>query len=100
MLEVETVEVVVQVNGKIRDRLHVAPDVAEDELVALARGSERCRRSWTGAMRRVSSSSRASSSTSLSRKGPSRLRDGLFRGLNVGTSRRSALDWHGLLTKS
>ncbi len=41
MLEVETVEVVVQVNGKIRDRLHVAPDVAEDELVALARGSEK-----------------------------------------------------------
>ena len=41
MLEVETVEVVVQVNGKIRDRLHVAPDVAEDELVALARESEK-----------------------------------------------------------
>jgi leucyl-tRNA synthetase len=31
----------VQVNGKIRDRLHVPPDVAEDELVALARASER-----------------------------------------------------------
>jgi leucyl-tRNA synthetase len=43
MLEVETVEVVVQVNGKIRDRLQVAPDLAEDELVALARGSERVR---------------------------------------------------------
>ena len=41
MLEVETVEVVVQVNGKIRDRLHVSPDLAEDELVALARASER-----------------------------------------------------------
>ena len=41
MLTVETVEVVVQVNGKIRDRLHVAPDVAEDDLVALARESER-----------------------------------------------------------
>jgi leucyl-tRNA synthetase len=43
MLEVETVEVVVQVNGKIRDRLHVAPNVAGDELVALARESERVR---------------------------------------------------------
>jgi leucyl-tRNA synthetase len=41
MLEVDTVEVVVQVNGKIRDRLHVAPSLAEDELVALARASER-----------------------------------------------------------
>jgi leucyl-tRNA synthetase len=40
-LEVETVEVVVQVNGRIRDRLHVSPDTAEDELVALARASER-----------------------------------------------------------
>jgi leucyl-tRNA synthetase len=37
----ETVEVVVQVNGRIRDRLHVAPDTPEDELVALARASER-----------------------------------------------------------
>jgi leucyl-tRNA synthetase len=41
LLEVETVEVVVQVNGRIRDRLHVSPDLAEDELVALARSSER-----------------------------------------------------------
>jgi leucyl-tRNA synthetase len=41
MLEVETVEVVVQVNGRIRDRLQVSPDLAEDELVALARASER-----------------------------------------------------------
>jgi leucyl-tRNA synthetase len=41
LLEVDTVEVVVQVNGKIRDRLHVAADVGEDELVALARASER-----------------------------------------------------------
>ena len=41
LLEVDTVEVVVQVNGKIRDRLHVAPDMEQDELVALARASER-----------------------------------------------------------
>jgi leucyl-tRNA synthetase len=41
LLEVDAVEVVVQVNGKIRDRLQVPPDVPEDELVALARASER-----------------------------------------------------------
>jgi leucyl-tRNA synthetase len=41
LLEVETVEVVVQVNGKIRDRLHVSPDLTEEELVAMARASER-----------------------------------------------------------
>jgi leucyl-tRNA synthetase len=41
MLEVDTVEVVVQVNGKIRDRVHVSPALPEDELVALARASER-----------------------------------------------------------
>ncbi len=41
LLEVDTVEVVVQVNGRIRDRLHVSPDLAEEELVALARASER-----------------------------------------------------------
>ena len=43
MLEVDVVEVVIQVDGKIRDRLQVSPDIAEDELVALARSSERVR---------------------------------------------------------
>ncbi len=41
MLERDTLEVVVQVNGKLRDRLHVAASIPEDELVALARASER-----------------------------------------------------------
>ena len=41
MLERDTLEVVVQVNGKLRDRLHVAASISEDELVALARASER-----------------------------------------------------------
>jgi leucyl-tRNA synthetase len=41
MLEVDTVEVVVQVDGRIRDRLHVAPELSDEELVALARASER-----------------------------------------------------------
>jgi len=48
MLEVETVEVVVQVNGKIRDRLHVPPSIGEEELVAHARGSERVRAQLDG----------------------------------------------------
>ena len=37
----ETIEVVVQVNGRVRERLHVPPDTPDDELVALARASER-----------------------------------------------------------
>jgi leucyl-tRNA synthetase len=41
LLELESVEVVVQVNGRVRERLHVAPGTPEDELVALARASER-----------------------------------------------------------
>jgi leucyl-tRNA synthetase len=41
LLEVDTVEVVVQVNGRVRDRLHVSPGLPEDELVTLARASER-----------------------------------------------------------
>ena len=41
LLERETVEVVLQVNGKLRDRLQVAASISEDELVALARASER-----------------------------------------------------------
>ena len=41
LLEVETIEVVVQVNGRVRERLHVPPGTPDDELVALARASER-----------------------------------------------------------
>jgi leucyl-tRNA synthetase len=41
LLEVDTVEVVVQVNGRIRDRLVVSPDLPDEELVALARASEK-----------------------------------------------------------
>ncbi len=41
MLERETLEVVVQVNGKLRDRLQVPAATPEDEIVALARASER-----------------------------------------------------------
>jgi leucyl-tRNA synthetase len=41
MLAVETVTMVVQVNGKVRDRLEVAPDVAEGEAADLALQSPR-----------------------------------------------------------
>ena len=41
MLEVETVEIPVQVNGRIRDRLHVPPGTVKEELIALALASER-----------------------------------------------------------
>jgi leucyl-tRNA synthetase len=37
----DTFELVVQVNGKVRDRFEVDASLSEDELVALARGSER-----------------------------------------------------------
>ncbi len=41
LLERDTVEVVLQVNGKLRDRIQVPSSIGEDELVALARASER-----------------------------------------------------------
>ena len=41
MLARETIEVVLQVNGKLRDRLQVPAAIGEAELVALARASER-----------------------------------------------------------
>jgi leucyl-tRNA synthetase len=44
----ETVEVVVQVNGKLRDRLHVPPDTPDAELVRLALESERVRAHLNG----------------------------------------------------
>jgi leucyl-tRNA synthetase len=41
LLERDSVEVVLQVNGKLRDRLQVPASIGEEELVALARASER-----------------------------------------------------------
>jgi leucyl-tRNA synthetase len=50
----DIVEVVVQVNGKVRDRLQVAAGSPEDEVVALARSSERVQAHLNGAdVRRV-----------------------------------------------
>jgi len=48
MLERETVEVVLQVNGKLRDRLQVPASISEEDLVALARRSERVRAHLNG----------------------------------------------------
>ncbi|MFN8223703.1 MAG: leucine--tRNA ligase [Gaiellales bacterium] len=41
LLARDEIEIVVQVNGKLRDRLHVAPGTGDDELVALALASEK-----------------------------------------------------------
>jgi leucyl-tRNA synthetase len=43
MLQRETFELVVQVNGKVRDRLHVPVDLPEEELVARAKESPKVR---------------------------------------------------------
>ena len=53
LLATETVEVVVQVNGKLRDRLQVPAGTPEDELVALALASERVRAHVNGEPRRT-----------------------------------------------
>jgi leucyl-tRNA synthetase len=49
MLEQETFELVVQVNGKVRDRFEVGVDLSEDELVARALASERVQAHVDGA---------------------------------------------------
>jgi leucyl-tRNA synthetase len=41
MLERDTFELVIQVNGKVRDRVEVATDTPEAELIELAKGSPR-----------------------------------------------------------
>jgi leucyl-tRNA synthetase len=48
-LQRDTIELVVQVNGKVRDRLQVPAGLSEDELVALARASERVQSFLNGA---------------------------------------------------
>ncbi len=49
----DTVEIVVQVNGKVRDRLRVAPDTSGEELLALALASERVRAFLDGEPRKT-----------------------------------------------
>jgi leucyl-tRNA synthetase len=48
LLERETYLLVVQVNGKLRDRIEVAADTAEEELVELAKSSENVQRHLDG----------------------------------------------------
>ena len=61
MLERETFELVIQVNGRVRDRVEAAATLSDDELVELAKGSRRCRLIWTARRSARQSSSRASS---------------------------------------
>jgi leucyl-tRNA synthetase len=48
LLEHDTYMLVVQVNGKLRDRIEVASDTAESELVELAKGSDNVQRHLDG----------------------------------------------------
>jgi leucyl-tRNA synthetase len=48
LLERETYMLVVQVNGKLRDRIEVASDTAEGELVDLAKASDNVQRHLDG----------------------------------------------------
>jgi leucyl-tRNA synthetase len=53
MLQRETIELVLQVNGKVRDRVHVPAGLSEDELIARARASEKVQAHLNGEERRV-----------------------------------------------
>ena len=53
MLQRDTIELVLQVNGKVRDRIQVPAGLPEDELIARARASERVQAHLDGAERRV-----------------------------------------------
>jgi leucyl-tRNA synthetase len=53
MLKHDTVELVLQVNGKVRDRVQVPAGLSEDELVARARASEKVQAYLNGEERRV-----------------------------------------------
>ncbi|HEY6052344.1 MAG TPA: leucine--tRNA ligase [Gaiellaceae bacterium] len=53
LVEHETVELVLQVNGKVRDRVQVPAGLSEDELIARARASEKVQAHVTGQERRV-----------------------------------------------
>ena len=41
LLERETFELVIQVNGRVRDRVAAASSLSDDELIELAKGSEK-----------------------------------------------------------
>jgi leucyl-tRNA synthetase len=47
-LQRDSVVVVLQVNGKVRDRIEVAPGLSEDELIAHAKASEKVQEHLNG----------------------------------------------------
>ncbi|MDE3222274.1 MAG: leucine--tRNA ligase, partial [Acidobacteriota bacterium] len=49
LMAVETVVMVVQVNGKVRARLDVSPEISEDEALRLALADEDVQRALDGA---------------------------------------------------
>ncbi len=49
LVRAEKVTMVVQVNGKVRDRIEVLPDVGEEEAISIAMASERVRTELDGA---------------------------------------------------
>jgi leucyl-tRNA synthetase len=53
MLQHDTVELVLQVNGKVRDRIRVPAGLPDDELIALARASEKVQAHLNGSEKRV-----------------------------------------------
>ena len=53
LLQRDTVELVLQVNGKVRDRIQVPAGLADDELVERARASEKVRAHLNGEEQRV-----------------------------------------------
>ena len=61
LLQHDTFELVVQVNGKLRDRIEVPAGLSDDELAERARASEKVRRTSTARRSGRRSSSRASS---------------------------------------
>ena len=52
-LERDEIELVLQVNGKVRDRIQVAAGLPEDELIALAKASEKVQAHLDGQEPRV-----------------------------------------------
>jgi len=48
LLARDTITLVVQVNGKLRDRIEAAPDTPQEDLVRIARESERVRQHIDG----------------------------------------------------
>ena len=53
LLVEETVTCVIQIKGKVRDRVEVSPDISEDDLRELALGRDKVRAATEGGIRTV-----------------------------------------------